>query len=524
MIKRILVTEEIGDTGLNRLRRAGFEVDVQLEVCGKQFHAALAGAHGLIVRSATQVDAAALDAGGDLVVVGRAGVGLDNIDVQAATARGVMVVNAPESNILSAAEHTIGMMLAMARNIPQAHAALKLGRWERSRWEGIELAGKTLGIVGLGRIGKLVAQRAFAFDMRLVGYDPFVSEERARQLNVEMMPLDQVVAEADILTLHLPKTRETTGLINGDILRTAKPTLRIINVARGGIIDETDLFVALRDGRIAGAALDVFSTEPMTSSPLFEFDNVVVTPHLGASTREAQDKAGEVVADMVQLALDGEFVPFAVNIAASETNETLKPFVPLAERLGRVFASFVGSTPTDFEVVASGEIGAYDSRIVTLSALKGLLSVLSTGSVSLVNASAVAKNLGIKVREAATPTTTHNDYVNLITLRAGVRNVSATLAGRRREARIVTVDDHLTDIPLSEHMLAVKNDDRPGVIGMVGTALGNANINISNMDVGKTEQEGSALMLIATSSHVPDELIAHLRTLPGIVSVTAIRG
>lgn len=524
MTKRILVTEEIADTGLNRLRLAGFEVDVQLGISGKQFHDVLPGVSALIVRSATQVDVAALDAGSDLVVVGRAGVGLDNIDVEAATARGVMVVNAPESNVLSAAEHTMGLMLAMARNIPQAHAALKSGRWERSKWEGIELAGKTLGIIGLGRIGKLVACRALAFDMRLIGYDPYISEERARQLNVELMPLDQVVRQADILTVHLPKNRETTGLINKDILRSAKPTLRIINVARGGIIDEDDLFVALRDGQIAGAALDVFSSEPMTSSPLFGLDCVVVTPHLGASTREAQDKAGNAVADMVQLALNGEFVPFAVNVAASETNTMLKPFVPLAERLGRVFASLISEIPTDFEVVISGEIGAYDSRIITLSALKGLLSVLSTEKLSFVNAPLIAKNLGITVREAATPTTTHNDYVNLITLRAGVRNVSATLAGRRREARIVTVDDHLTDIPPSEYMLVVKNDDRPGVIGNVATALGNANINISNMDVGKTEQQGSALMLIATSSPVPDDMVAELRTMPGIVSVATIRG
>ena len=524
MIKRVLVTEEISDTGLNRLRQAGFDVDVQLGMSEQQFHQVLPGVSALIVRSATQVDVAALDAGRDLVVVGRAGVGLDNIDVEAATARGVMVVNAPESNVLSAAEHTMGLMLAMARNIPQAHAALKSGRWERSRWEGIELAGKTLGIIGLGRIGKLVACRALAFDMRLIGYDPYISEERARQLNVELMPLDQVVGQADILTVHLPKNRETTGLINSEVLRFAKPTLRIINVARGGIVDEADLFVALRDGQVAGAALDVFSSEPMTSSPLFGLDRVVVTPHLGASTREAQDKAGNAVADMVQLALNGEFVPFAVNVAASATNTMLKPFVPLAERLGRVFASLIDEIPADFEVVISGEIGAYDSRIITLSALKGLLSVLSAEKVSFVNAPLIAKNLGIAVREAATPTTTHNDYVNLITLSAGARNVSATLAGRRREARIVTVDDHLTDIPPSEYMLVVKNDDRPGVIGNVATALGNANINISNMDVGKTEQQGSALMLIATSSPVPDDLIAELRTMPGIVSVATIRG
>ncbi len=524
MTKRILVTEEIAPTGLNRLRQAGFNVDIQLGISGQSFHNALAGASALIVRSATQVDAAALDVGRDLVVVARAGVGLDNIDVEAATSRGVMVVNAPESNVLSAAEHTIGLMLAMARNIPQAHSALKLGRWERSKWEGIELAGKTLGIIGLGRIGKLVACRAIAFDMKLIGYDPYISEERARQLNVELMPLEKLVTLADFLTVHLPKNKETTGLINGEILRLAKPTLRVINVARGGIIDETALFTALRDGQIAGAALDVFSAEPMTSSPLFGLDNLIVTPHLGASTREAQDRAGDSVADMVQLALSGEFVPFAVNVAASATNTMQKPFVPLAERLGRVFASLIAEVPSDFEVVTSGEIGAYDSRIITLSALKGLLSVLSEEKVSFVNASSIAKHLGITVREVATPTTTHHDYVNLISLRAGARNVSATLSGRRREARIVTVDDHQTDIPPSEHILVVKNDDRPGAIGRVATALGNANINISNMDVGKTEQPGSALMLIATSSSVPDDLVAELRTMPGIVSVATIRG
>lgn len=524
MSKKVLVTEEIAETGLNRLRQAGFNVDVQIGMSSKQLQSALAGVHALIVRSATQVDSVALDAGRDLVVVARAGVGLDNIDVEAATARGIMVVNAPESNVLSAAEHTMGLMLAIARNVPQANAALRSGRWERSKWEGTELAGKTLGIVGLGRIGKLVAYRALAFDMRLIGYDPYISEERARQSSVELMPLENVVEQADFLTVHLPLNKETTGLINAKLIALAKPTLRIINVARGGIVDEADLFVALRDHRIAGAALDVFTTEPMTSSPLFGLDNVVVTPHLGASTREAQDKAGDAVADMVQLALHGEFVPFAVNVAASATNTMLKPFVPLAERLGRVFASLLGQVPSDFEVNASGEIGAYDSRIITLSALKGLLSVLTNEKVSFVNASLIAKNLGINVRESATPPTTQQDYVNLITLRAGPRNVAGTLTGRRREARIVRIDDHLCDIPPTENMLVVENDDRPGAIGKVGTALGNANINISNMDVGKTEQHGSALMLIATSSPVPDELVGELRTIPGILSVATIRG
>ncbi|MGI9052910.1 MAG: hydroxyacid dehydrogenase, partial [Ilumatobacteraceae bacterium] len=342
---RILVTEAIADSGLDRLRAAGHEVDVRRGVTPAELLAALGGARALIIRSTTMVTDEVLAAGRDLLVVGRAGIGLDNVDVDAATRRGVMVVNAPQSNIVSAAEHTMALLLAQARNVPQAHAALVAGRWERSRWEGVELSDKTLGIVGLGRIGKLVADRARGFGMRLVAYDPFVSIDRARQLGVELLPLDQVVSQSDFLTIHLPKTPDTAGLIGRDLLLKAKPTLRIVNVARGGILDEEVLADAVRDGVIAGAALDVFAAEPTTESPLFGLDSVVVTPHLGASTREAQDKAGDTIADTVQLALDGEFVPFAVNLSAAEAHETLRPFVPLAETLGRLFGSLVAELP-----------------------------------------------------------------------------------------------------------------------------------------------------------------------------------
>jgi len=522
MSKRIVIAEEIADAGLDRLRSAGFIVDVQLNKSAGELHAILDGAHALIVRSATMVDAAMLAAGKQLVVVARAGVGLDNIDVEAATKQGVMVVNAPQSNVLSAAEHTMALILSIARNVPQAHSALTAGRWERSKWEGIELAGKTLGILGLGRIGTLVAQRARAFDMRLVAYDPYVSAERGRELGVEMTTLERVVEQADVLTIHLPKNKETTGIINADMLKRAKRSLRIVNVARGGIADEADLAEALRNGTIAGAALDVFTKEPVTDSPLFGLGNIVVTPHLGASTREAQDRAGEVVADMVQLALNGDFVPFAVNLEAGDANETLKPFVPLADRIGRVFASLIESTPSTIEISTTGEIGGYDPGLITISALKGMLSVWSTDQVSLVNAPSMARNLNITVESVASTTTTHRDYVNLITLRSGDRNISATLTGRRREARIVMIDHHLTDIPPSEHMLVVKNDDRPGAIGRVASALGNAGINIANMDVGSSETAGSALMCIATTTAVPLDVLQQLRTLEGISSVVAV--
>ena len=521
---RVLVTEEIADAGLDRLRAAGHVVDVQLGLNGEALIAALQGAQALIVRSATNVDAAVLSAVSGLLVVGRAGVGLDNVDVDAATKAGVMVTNAPESNIVSAAEHTIALLMSMARNVPQAHAALVSGRWERSKWEGVELAGKTLGVVGLGRIGKLVAHRAIGLGMKIVAFDPYISVERGRQMNVDMLPLDQLVATSDFLTVHLPKNKETLGLINRDLLLKAKPSLRVINVARGGIVAEHDLFEALRDGLIAGAALDVFEREPVTDSPLFSLPNVVVTPHLGASTREAQDKAGEVIADMVQLALAGDFVPFAVNVDAAEANETLKPFIPLAERLGALFADVVGARASELEIEASGEIGAYDTRIITLAALKGFLGRLSGEAITYVNAPTVAEQRKVVVREQRRDDVAHQDYVNLITLRSGAHNISGTLAGRRREARLVLIDDHLSDVPPARFMLIVRNDDRPGVIGRVGTVLGDAGVNIDNMDVGKTPQAGSALMVIATATPTPVEVVSQLRQVPGIVEVITVGG
>ncbi len=519
---RILVTEEIAERGLDALRAAGHTVDVRLGLTPAELLEAVVGAHALIIRSATNVTADVLAAGTDLVVVGRAGIGLDNVDVEAATRRGVMVVNAPQSNIISAAEHTMALLLAQARNVPQAHAALKAGRWERSRWEGVELADKTLGIVGLGRIGKLVAQRALAFGMRLIAYDPFVSPERARQMSVELMPIEQVVAEADFLTVHLPKTPDTLGLIGADLLAKAKPSLRVVNVARGGIVDEDALAEFIRDGRIAGAALDVFSTEPLTHSPLFELDSVVVTPHLGASTREAQDKAGDTIAEMVLLALAGEFVPYAVNVSAAEASETVRPFLPLAEKLGTLFSSLAGGLPTTVEACYEGQLAGYDTRILTLSVLKGLFGAISEEPVTFVNAPQLAKEHGIEIRE--TSTTTAVDHVNLITVRGGGHAIAGTLLGGRGEARIVMVDDHATDLPPATHMLVVRNDDRPGMIGLVGTALGDAGVNIADMDVGRSPEPGSALMVLTLTEPVPDEVLERIRRAPGILSVHPLRG
>ena len=517
---RVLVTEELAPRGLDRLRAGGHDVDVRLGLSAEELLEVVPGAHALVIRSATKVTAEVLEAGTDLVVVGRAGIGLDNVDVAAATRRGVMVVNAPQSNVLSAAEHTIALMLAQARNIPQAHVALTAGRWERSRWEGMELHGKILGVVGLGRVGALVAQRALAFGMRLVAFDPYVAPERARQMGVELLPLEELVGVADVVSIHLPKTPETLGLFGKELLAQAKPGLRIVNTARGGIVDEEALAWAVGEGIVAGAALDVFAEEPTTSSPLFELDSVVVTPHLGASTREAQDKAGETIADQVLLALEGDFVPFAVNIEAAEASETVRPFLALAERLGSIYASLEEGAPAVLEVSYQGQLADYDTRILTLAVLKGLFGSASEEPVSYVNAPQLATERGVEVRE--TKTAVAQDYVNLVTLRGGSHSIAGTLSGLRGDQRIVMLDDHAIEVTPARYMLVVRNDDRPGLIGHVGVVLGDAGVNISDMRVGRSSSGEAALMVLATDQPVSTDVIEQLRAHPGVVRVHTI--
>ncbi|MBN2621848.1 MAG: phosphoglycerate dehydrogenase [Acidimicrobiales bacterium] len=517
---RILVTEKIADGGLQRLRDAGHVVDVRLGLSPDELIEVVPGAAALIIRSATQVTRAVLEAGVDLVVVGRAGIGLDNVDVEAATERGVMVVNAPQSNVLTTAEHTMAMLLAQARNIPQAHAALVDGRWERAKWEGVELSDKTLGVVGLGRIGKLVAQRAHAFGMRLVAYDPFVDAERARQIGVEMMSLDRLVEVSDFITLHVTKTPDTIGLIDKDLLARAKPGLRIVNVSRGGIIDEEALAEAIRIGHVGGAALDVFTVEPTTESPLFDLPSVVVTPHLGASTREAQDKAGDTIAEQVGLALGGEFVPFAVNVSAAEATETVRHFLPLAERLGEIFTALSEGLPRVLEIEYAGQIADSDTRILTLSVLKGVFGAVNDEPVSYVNAPRIAAERGVEVRD--TSTATAHDYVNLISITGGDHGIGGTLVGLRGEPRIVVLDGHTIDLPPARHMLVVRNDDRPGMIAFVSGVLSDAGVNIDDMHLGRSERGEAALQVIATDRSVPADVQDAIRAGDGIVSVHGI--
>jgi D-3-phosphoglycerate dehydrogenase len=522
MAARVLVTEPLAERGLVAMRTAGLEVDVRTGLSREQLLDAVKGARALVIRSATEVTAEVLEAATDLVVVGRAGIGLDNVDVVEATRRGVMVVNAPQSNVLSAAEHTLALLLAQARNVPQANADLKAGEWNRSRWEGVELHGKTLGIVGLGRVGVLVAQRAHSFGMRLVAYDPFVSSDRARQLGVALVPtIEELVAISDFVSIHATKTPETVGLVNASVLAHAKPGLRLVNAGRGGIVDEDALAAAIADGRLGGAAIDTFAKEPTTESPLFALDNVVVTPHLGASTAEAQDKAGETIAEQVILALRGDFVPFAVNVAASEASESVRPFLPLAERVGRLFTGLAGGAPSTLNIEYEGEIADYDCRVLTLSVLKGVLAPVVTEPVSYVNAPQIAEQRGISVRE--TKSSDARDYVNLIVVRGDQgTHVAATLFGKHQVPRIVGIDGHQVDLPPARHMLVVHNDDSPGMIGRVGTVLGDAGINISNMDVGQSPSGEAALMVIATETPVPAEVVQHVTRQVGVQSARAI--
>ena len=521
-MSRVLVTEKIAQPGLDQLAAAGHEVDVQLDLTPEQLLEAIKGAHALIIRSATTVTAEVLEAGRDLIVVGRAGIGLDNVDVPKATELGVMVVNAPQSNILSAAEQAMALLLAQARNTPQAHAALVQGKWERSKWEGVELYGKTLAVVGLGRIGALVAQRALAFGMRLVAYDPFVSPDRAKTMGIELMSLDDALAQADFITIHLPKNKDTMGLFNAETLKKCKQGVRIINTARGGIIDEADLAEAIKSGHIGGAGIDVFATEPTTESPLFELPQVVVTPHLGASTIEAQDKAGATIAEMVELALAGDFVPYAVNVAAGDVSEVVRPFMGLAEQLGRFFGGLQEDNATKLEISYQGELAGHGTGILTLSILKGLFGVSTDEPVSYVNAPQLAEARGLVIEE--TSSTTSPDYVNLITVSSGEHSVSGTLAtvGTRVEARIVAVDGHGIDLAPAANMVVVRNDDRPGCIGVVGTVLGAADVSISAMAVAPNKGQGTALMVLAVENPIAEETLAALRGGEGITTVHQI--
>jgi D-3-phosphoglycerate dehydrogenase len=475
--------------------------------------AAIVDVDAVLVRSATQVDAEVLAAARRLRVVARAGVGLDNIDVDAASKAGVMVVNAPFSNITSAAELTIGLLIASARRIPQAHASLTGGRWERSAFTGVELAEKTVGIVGLGRIGMLVAARLAAFEMRLLAYDPYVQQAKAAQVGVRLVSLDDLLAESDFVTVHLPRTAETRGLIGRDALRRVKPTVHIINAARGGIVDEEALADAIREGRVAGAGFDVYANEPCTDSPLFALPSTVVTPHLGASTGEAQEKAGVSVARSVRLALAGELVPDAVNVQGGVIDEDVRPGIPLAETLGRVFTALAGQVAVRLDIEVRGEIAELDVTVLELAALRGAFADVVEEAVTFVNAPLLAAERGVEVSLTTSPDSP--DHRNLITVRGTladgtVHSVSGTLSGPRHIEKLVEVDGFDLDIVPTEHMAFLRYVDRPGIIGVVGRILGDAAINIASMQVGRDVRGGHALVVLTVDSAMPSVVLGEI--------------
>jgi D-3-phosphoglycerate dehydrogenase len=520
---RVLVRESIAEAGVELLRKR-FDVDVDTD---GDLADKIGDYDAIIVRSGTKLTGDLIERADRLKVIGRAGVGVDNVDLAAASKRGIVVANAPQSTVVSAAEHTLGLLLALSRQIPQAHQALKEGRWERSRFAGLELADKTLGLAGFGRIGQQVARRARGLEMRVLAYDPYVAPTRFQELGIERAPsLDELLSRSDFLSLHLSLTGETRGLIGQNELARAKDGIRIVNAARGELLDEEALLEALRSGKVAGAALDVFSQEPY-AGPLLELENVVVTPHLAASTQEAQDRAGVIVAEQVAAALEGGVVTNAVNIPAVgvEDLEYVGPFLPLATKLGALALELAGGSPARLDFAYLGELAQHDTRLLTVAALNGAFQGRVEEAVNYVNAPLVARERGVEVREEQRRAS--RDFRSLIRITAVTDEeelvVAGTVSGREQEPRLVRAIGYEVEIGLVEPlMLFVVNDDRPGMIGRLGTLLGEAGINIANMAVSRNRPQARALMVLTLDSPLSSDLLEQLREEPGFVEARFI--
>lgn len=515
---KVLVAENIGKSGIELLREAGLDVELGTRWDRGELAARIAEFDGILIRSATQVDADLLAKADRLRVVARAGVGVDNIDIEAATRRGVVVANAPQSNVITAAEHTMALLLALARNVPQAHASLVGGAWDRARFSGVELHDKVLGIIGFGRIGQLVAHRARGFGMRVIAFDAYLAEERFRELGVERASNpDEVYAVADFITLHLPKTTETVGWLNAKAFANMKDGVRVLNVARGPLVVDADLQAALDSGKVAGAALDVFSTEPVTDHPLFGYPNMIVTPHLGASTAEATDRAGYQAAEQVIAALSGGAVTSAVNLPAvgADDLEAVRPFVELCARLGGIAAALAPTAVDGVDVEFRGRIAEHDSRLLTIQVVKGLLAGHTEQAVNDVNAFTLAQERGIVITETSTPQA--HDFTDLIRvrLRSGRQDtrVVGTVLGRRNRPHLLEAWGSRFNVQLEDHLAIFRYRDQPGMLGRVGTELGNAGVNIVSAAVGRRPDDGAdeeAVMIITADRKVPAEVLASL--------------
>jgi D-3-phosphoglycerate dehydrogenase len=514
---KVLVKEKIGDSGVQLLRDAGFDVELGTDWDDMELERRIGEFDAILIRSATQLTAELIDRAERLKVVGRAGVGVDNVDVDAATKRGVVVANAPQSNVITAAEHTLAMLLALVRKVPQAHGSLTGGAWDRSSFSGVELYEKTLGVLGFGRIGQLVAQRALGFGMRVIAFDAYVAEERFRELGAERASSsDQLYAQADFITIHLPVTPETENWLDADAFAKMKDGVRIVNVARGKLLVEDDLRAAIDSGKVAGAALDVFREEPVTTSPLFGYPNVVVTPHLGASTTEATDRAGYQAAEQVVAALTGGVVTSAVNVPAiaPEDLEALGPFLPLAANLGRIAVALAEGTSVDgLEIEYRGRIAERDTRLLTVQTLKGALAGHTEEEVNEVNAPAIAEERGIAVSQTnSSQARDFTDLVRVTVVSGGHRTrVVGTTQGQQHYPHLLEAWGSRFNVQLEHHLAIFRYEDRPGMLGRVGTMLGEAGINIISAAVGRRpdseEQNGGAVMLVTADSPVPQEIV-----------------
>lgn len=522
---RLLVTDPISEEGLEILKRSDdVQVDVMPDLTHEELIKVIKDYDGIIIRSGTKITAEVIDAAPRLKVIGRAGVGVDNVDVDYATRRGILVMNTPAANIISAAEHTMAMMLCLARKIVWADASLKSGRWERKKFTGIELSGKTLGIVGIGRVGGEVAKRAKAFQMKLIGYDPFISHENAVKIGVRLMPLERVLEEADIITIHAPLTPATRHLIGREQLGMMKPTALLINCARGGIVDEEALYEALKNGRIAGAALDVFEKEPPTGSKLLELDNIITTPHLGASTREAQEKVSLDMAQQVMLFLKEGRIINAVNAPRGKVDPKVAPFIPIAELLGAFAISIFDAPLKRVKITICGEISSLDTTMLRISALIGVLSQVTGENTNIINAEAIAREKGIQVIESKVDECSH--YVNMISITLqsdGHRLEVRGTAFPSNEPRLLGIDEFDIDMPLEGDFIMTRHTDVPGVIGKVGTILGERGINIGRMRVGRKKRGERALMLIGVDEPVGRELLDLLVREAGLEEARFVR-
>jgi D-3-phosphoglycerate dehydrogenase len=508
----VLIAEELSPATVKALGP-----DFEIRNCDganrEELFKSIVDADAILVRSATKLDSEALSHAKKLRIIARAGVGLDNVDVAAATTQGIMVVNAPTSNITSAAELAVSLLLASARNIVPANIALKKGEWKRSKFTGIELSEKTIGIVGFGRIGVLVAQRLAGFGVHLIAYDPFVQPAKAATHNVKMVSLDELLEQSDFITVHLPKTPETAGLIGEEALKKVKPTVRIINASRGGIVNEQALFTALKEGRVAGAGIDVYDSEPCTDSPLFTLDQVVSTPHLGASTDEAQEKAGIAVAKSVRLALSGELVPDAVNVSGGAIAKPVRPLLPLVENMGRIAAGLVAGAINRVHVEVSGEVVENELKILEISAMKGILTQLVHEPVSYVNAPLLAKDRGIETSLHTTlesPNFKVVAKVELTTNTGEVASASGTITGPNSTIKLVGIDKYELDVAISDQMAFIQYEDRPGMIGIIGGILGKSEINIANLQLARETKGGNALVVLTLDSEIPQSVLSEI--------------